>query len=168
MLDNDIAATQGAPDSESETETTPAATEDTNAKGAEREAPEAASDDDPGEPAEAPEAKAEEAHADDADDDSDRKPKWVQKGIDSLTKARHEAERRAAWAQSYAGPNAAQIALGAGLGAWAGKSGIEGALERLVHGTGGKARDQRGHPAPFQGQARARAAESRVPTHISP
>lgn len=97
MLDNDLAATQGAPDSESVTETTPAATEDTNAKGAEREAPEAASDDDPGEQAEAPEAKTEEAHADDADDDADRRPnKWVQKRIDSLTKARHEAERRAA------------------------------------------------------------------------
>lgn len=46
-----------------------------------------------------------------------------------------EAERRAAWAQSYNGPNAAQIALGAGLGAWAGRSGIEGALDRLVHGS---------------------------------
>lgn len=46
-----------------------------------------------------------------------------------------EAARRAAWAQSYSGPNAAQIALGAGLGAWAGRSGIEGALDRLVHGS---------------------------------
>lgn len=96
MLDNDLADTQGAPDSESVTDTTPAATEDTTAKGAEREAPEAASDDDPGEPAEASDAKGDEAHADDERDDTGDKPKpWVQKRFDAMTKARREAERRA-------------------------------------------------------------------------
>lgn len=50
-----------------------------------------------------------------------------------------EAEQLAAQAQSYGGDNAGQIALGAGLGAWAGKSGLEGAAQRLIHGGGGQA-----------------------------
>lgn len=50
-----------------------------------------------------------------------------------------EAEQLAVQAQEYSSANGDQIALGAGLGAWAGKSGLEGAAQRLVHGTGGKA-----------------------------
>lgn len=50
-----------------------------------------------------------------------------------------EAEQLAAQAQEYSSANGGQIALGAGLGAWAGKSGIEGAAQRLVRGTGGDA-----------------------------
>jgi hypothetical protein len=46
-----------------------------------------------------------------------------------------QAEAAAAKAQAYTGDNAGQIALGAGLGAWAGRSGIEGAAERLIHGS---------------------------------
>lgn len=46
-----------------------------------------------------------------------------------------EAEQLAVQAQSYAGENGGQIALGAGLGAWAGKSGLEGAAHRLAHGS---------------------------------
>jgi hypothetical protein len=50
-----------------------------------------------------------------------------------------EAEQLAVQAQDYSSANGDQIALGAGLGAWAGKSGLESAAHRLVHGTGGKA-----------------------------
>ena len=50
-----------------------------------------------------------------------------------------EAEQLAVRAQEYSGSSGGQIALGAGLGAWAGKSGLEGAAQRLVYGTGGKA-----------------------------
>lgn len=50
-----------------------------------------------------------------------------------------EAEQLASQAQEYSSANGGQIALGAGLGAWAGKSGLEGAAQRLVYGTGGKA-----------------------------
>lgn len=49
-----------------------------------------------------------------------------------------EAEQQAQAAQSYAGPNAAQIALGGGIWAVAGRVGAEGAIERLVHGAGVK------------------------------
>ena len=45
-----------------------------------------------------------------------------------------EAEARAAAAQEYAGPNAGQIALGAGLGALAGSTGIERAAAALRSG----------------------------------
>lgn len=48
-----------------------------------------------------------------------------------------EAEARAVQAQSYDGPNAGQIALGGGLGAVAGKFGIEGTMSRLVGGAKG-------------------------------
>ncbi len=50
-------------------------------------------------------------------------------------KTPEEAQALAAQAQAYGGPNAGQIALGAGLGAWAGRSGIEAAADRLVRGT---------------------------------
>ena len=43
-----------------------------------------------------------------------------------------EAQARAAEAQSYGGDNAAQIALGAGLGVVAGTTGIEGAVGRVL------------------------------------
>lgn len=44
-------------------------------------------------------------------------------------------EERAKEAQSYIGPNAGQIALGAGLGAVAGSTGIEPAVGRMLGGT---------------------------------
>lgn len=49
------------------------------------------------------------------------------------------AEAKAVQAQAYGGENTGQIALQGVLGAWAGKSGLEGAAQRLAYGTGGKA-----------------------------
>lgn len=54
-------------------------------------------------------------------------------------RSQDEAEQLAVQAQEYSSANGGQIALGAGLGAWAGKSGLEGAAHRLAHGNGGKA-----------------------------
>lgn len=50
------------------------------------------------------------------------------------------AAQRASIAQGYAGPNSGQIALGAGLGAVAGRTGLEGAAERLARGVPGTVR----------------------------